>query len=37
VPNDQFTLSGRILPMEQITAAAFLASDALDLDALIDG
>ena len=37
VATDQFTLTGRIMTMEQITAAAYLASDALDLDALSDG
>lgn len=37
VPNDQFTLNGRIMTMEQMTAATYLASDALDLDALSDG
>jgi len=37
VANDQFTLTGRIMTMEQITAAAYVASDALDLDALSDG
>lgn len=36
-PCAQFTLDGRIITMEQITAAAYLSSDALDLDALSDG
>lgn len=35
--SDQYTLAGRILTLEQITAASYLASDALDLDALSDG
>ena len=37
VANNKFTLTGRIMTMEQITAAAYLSSDALDLDALSDG
>jgi predicted N-acyltransferase len=34
---DRYQMSGRVLSLEELTAALYVGSDALDLDALSDG